>query len=63
MQVRVQVLIEWDSGEPEFHEEIVSVQRDVLCSEDLGLTLAEAKAILAGVQRTMVTPQARASVA
>jgi hypothetical protein len=62
MKVRVQVIIESDSGEQELIEEVVSVQREGLCSEDLGLTLAEAKDMLAGVQPTMVTQQAKAYV-
>jgi hypothetical protein len=63
MKVRIQVIIESDSGEQELLEEVASVQRDALRSEDLGLTLAEAKAMLAGVQRTMITAQANAYVA
>ena len=63
MKVRIQVIIESDSGEQELLEEVASVQRDALRSEDLGLTLAEAKAMLAGVQRTMITAQAHAYVA
>jgi hypothetical protein len=35
------------------------VAREILRAEDLGLTLAEAKDLLAGVQRRMVTQQAK----
>jgi hypothetical protein len=59
MKVRVQVIIESDGGEQECLEEVASVQRDILRAEDLGLTLAEAKDLLAGVQRRMVTQQAK----
>jgi hypothetical protein len=62
MKVRLQVIIESDGGEQECLEEVASVQRDILRAEDLGLTLAEAKDLLAGVQRTLVTHQAKAYV-
>jgi hypothetical protein len=55
MKVRVQVIIEADSGEQACIEEVASLRREMLQLEDLGLTLAEAKAMLAGVQRTMIT--------
>jgi hypothetical protein len=59
MKIRVQVVIESEGGEQDRLEEVLYVQRGALCAEDLGLTLAEAKAMLAGVQRTMVTAQAQ----
>ena len=62
MKVRVQVIIESDGGEQACLEEVASVQRDILRAEDLGLTLAEAKDLLAGVQRRMVTQQAKTYV-
>jgi hypothetical protein len=62
MKVRVQVIIESDGEEQACLEEVASVQRDILRAEDLVLTLAEAKDLLAGVQRTMVTQQAKTYV-
>jgi hypothetical protein len=62
MKVRVQVIIESDSGEQACIEEVASLRREALQLEDLGLTLAEAKAMLAGVQRTMITAQAHVYV-
>jgi hypothetical protein len=62
MKVRVQVIIESDSGAPETITEVASMPRDALQLEELGLTLAEAKAMLAAIQRTMVMAQAQAYV-
>jgi hypothetical protein len=57
MKVRVQVIIESDQGETHCVEDIAQLERGALQPETLGLTLAEAKALLQGVQRTMVTEQ------
>ena len=48
MKVKVQVVIESDGGTTETVENIVCLERGALQPENLGLTLAEAKAILAG---------------
>jgi hypothetical protein len=40
MKVRVQVIIESDSGEQACIEEVASLRREALQPEDLGLTLA-----------------------
>ncbi len=53
----MQVVIESDRGANEAVENIVCLERGALRSENLGLTLAEAKAILAGVQKTMLDRQ------
>ncbi len=57
MRMRVQVVIESDSGEREVIEEVARLERAGLRPEEVGLTLAEAKSLLEGVQKTMVTHQ------
>jgi hypothetical protein len=63
MQIRVQVIIESDDGTQDRLEEVLHIQRHTLRSEELGLTLAEAKEMLASVQHTFITAQARAYIA
>jgi hypothetical protein len=60
MKVRVQVIIESDMGETQRVEEVAQFARGELRPEDLGLTLAEAKALLKGIQQTMVAEQTQA---
>ena len=50
MKIKVQVLVESDAGNTDGVEKIVCLERADLRPESLGLTLAEAKSILAGVQ-------------
>ena len=57
MKIRVQVVIEADGGSTEAVENIVCLERGTLRPENLGLTLAEAKALLGRVQHTMVERQ------
>ncbi len=57
MHVRVQVIIESDRGTTELVQDIAHLARGELQPDTLGLTLSEAKALLAGVQRAMVTQQ------
>jgi hypothetical protein len=57
MKIRVQVLIESETGSTDAAENIVCLEREDLQPENLGLTLAEAKSILAGVQKSMVDRQ------
>ncbi len=59
MQLTVQVVIENDAGEREDVAEVVTLTRGALCPEQLGLTLAEAQAMLEGIQRALVTQQAK----
>lgn len=64
MKIRIQVVIEHDDGgEPEI-EELVCLSRDTdhLTIEQLGLSLDEAKDILAKMQTTLITSQAEALV-
>ncbi len=56
MRMKVQVIIESD-GETEVVQEIATLNRGRLQPEELGLTLAEAKDFLQGLQQTMVTRQ------
>lgn len=57
MKVRIQVVIEAENGAPERVEEIARLERGALRAEELGLTLAEAKALLHGVQQAVVIEQ------
>ena len=57
MKIRIQMVIEGESGKPEKIEEIARLERGLLRPEELGLTLAEAKAMLHAMQQTMVTEQ------
>jgi hypothetical protein len=55
MKVTVQGIMTSDSGVTEVVHDVAHVERDILQPETLGLTLAEAKALLEGVQQAMVT--------
>jgi hypothetical protein len=57
MKIRVQVLFESEAEGTDSFENIVCLERGDLRPENLGLTLAEAKSILAGVQKSMVERQ------
>jgi hypothetical protein len=58
MKVRIQVIIESGSGETHCVEEVAQFERGELRPDALGMTLAEAKALLQNVQRAMVAEQA-----
>jgi hypothetical protein len=60
MKVRVQVIVESESGETQCVEDVAQFERGELRPEALELMLAEAKALLQGVQRTMVAEQTTA---
>jgi hypothetical protein len=57
MKIVVQVIIEPGDG-PAVVTEVAHLEREALTDETLGLTLAEGKAILAGVQEAVVAQQA-----
>jgi hypothetical protein len=57
MKLKVQVLIESDSGETEVVREAAKLERGSLRPEGLGLSLSEAKALLQELQQAMVTHQ------
>jgi DNA-binding ferritin-like protein (Dps family) len=51
------MIIESDDGEPETVEEIGRLERGPLQPDDLGLSIAEAKDLLHGMQKTLVAAQ------
>ena len=55
MKLKLQLIIESDSGETEVVQEVTKLERRSLRPENLGLTLSEAKELLQEVQRAMVT--------
>ena len=57
MKLKLQLIIESDSGEVEMVREVTKLERYALRPETLGLTLPEAKELLQEVQRAMVTHQ------
>jgi hypothetical protein len=63
MRVRIQVVVESEAGEPPVIQEVATLERGPLQPEELGLTLAEAKDLLRGVQETMVAGQVAEFVA
>ena len=61
IKLKLQLIIESDSGETEMVQEVTELERYALRPETLGLTLPEAKELLQEVQRAMVTHQTRNS--
>ena len=57
MKLKLQLIIESDSGETEVVQEVTKLERHSLRPENLGLMLSEAKELLQEVQRAMVTYQ------
>ena len=57
MKLKVQLIIESDSGEAEVVQEVAKLERHSLRPENLGLMLSEAKELLHEVQKAMVTHQ------
>lgn len=57
MKLHLQLLVESDTGEMVTTEEVAQLERHSLRPEDVGLTLAEAKQMLGGIQRVMVQEQ------
>ena len=57
MKLKVQLIIESDSGEAEVVQEVAKLERHSLRPENLGLMLSEAKELLHEVQKAMVTDQ------
>ncbi len=55
MKIRIQLVIESDGGE--CVQEVARIDRGELKPEALGLTLAEAKEVLQGVQHSLVEQQ------
>lgn len=65
MQIRIQVVIETENeqGQPQRVEEIAVLERHQLLPQTLGLRLAEAKQILASLQKVLTTQQIEEYVA
>jgi hypothetical protein len=57
MKLRLQLLVESDTGEIIKTEEVAQLERHSLRPEDVGLTLADAKQILGSMQEVMVLEQ------
>lgn len=57
MKIKLQIIIESDDGATETVQEVSHLERGRLQPTELGLTLMEAKTLLAGVQRAMVEEQ------
>src|ERR1700680_986159 len=58
MKIKIQITAESDKGQPEVVQEAAHLDRGILRPETLGLTLAEARSILAGIEQTVVEQQA-----
>ncbi len=63
MRVRIQLIVESEAGDPPVVREVATLERGPLQPEGLGLTLAEAKDLLRGVQEMMVAEQVSEFVA
>ena len=59
MKIRIQIAMEGNNGEFERIENIVDLERSLLQPETLGLTLAESKRVLQGIQECMVSEQVK----
>ena len=57
MRIKVQVMIDAEDGGKDIVREVVSFNRQTLSPEGLGLTVEEAKNLLQGVQKSVVTQQ------
>src|ERR1700736_1873354 len=58
MKIKIQITVDTDKGQPEVVQEAAHLDRGILRPETLGLTLAEARSILAGIEQTVVEQQA-----
>jgi hypothetical protein len=63
MKIRIQMVVEAEDGTPDKIEEIARLERGQLRPEELGMTLAEAKGLMHGMQQTLVTEQIEEYVA
>ena len=63
MKVRIQVTIESELRDTPVTEEVACIQREDLAPETLGMTMAEAKDLLAHVQASMAQEQTREYIA
>ena len=58
MKIKILITIESNAGNPAVLQEVAQLDRGTLRPETLGLTLAEARSMLAGVEQTAVEQQA-----
>src|SRR5437762_63919 len=63
MNITVQITVQSDEEQAEVVQEVARLERGSLRPETLGLSLAEARAILAGLEQTIVERQAAEFVA
>jgi hypothetical protein len=63
MEIKVQITVRSERGEPEVVQEVACLERGSLQPETLGLSLAEARSILAGLEQTLVEQQTAELVA
>jgi len=59
MPFKVQIVFEDEAGGPAVVQDVVQIERDALSPATLGLTLKDAKTVLHGLQRHLVTQQLR----
>ena len=57
MPIKVQIVFEDGAGGPAVVQEVAQIERDALSPATLGLTLEDAKTVLHGLQRHLVTQQ------
>ncbi len=58
MKIKIQITVESDKDQPKVVQEVAYLDRGILRPETLGLTLAEARSILAGIEQIVVEQQA-----
>ena len=57
MPFKVQLVFEDEAGGPAVVQDVAQIERDALSPATLGLTLGDAKTVLHGIQRHLVTQQ------
>ena len=63
MKITVQITVQSEAAESEVVREVACLERGPLQPETLGLSLAEARAILAGLEQTLVEQQSAEFIA
>jgi hypothetical protein len=63
MKITVQITVQSEQAESKVVREVARLERGPLHPETLGLSLAEARAILAGLEQTLVEQQAAEFIA
>src|SRR5260221_9156182 len=63
MKITIQITVESDDGQLNVCQEVAHLDRGTLRPETLGLTLAAARSILAGIEQTVVEQQAAEFIA